>query len=77
MEEHVKDAILTNEFTDLVLLQLVELTIYSIRNDRPLFPNLMQEPTFYRKNFRQWVVEAMEEKRVMDEAQDRNPFIEE
>lgn len=75
MEECVKDAILTNEFTDLVLLRLVELTIYSIRSDRPLFPNPMQEPTFYRKYFRKWVDEALEEKKVISEA--RNPFTEE
>lgn len=77
MEEYVKDAIITNEFTDLCLLRLVELTIYSIRNDRPLFPNPLQEPAFYRKYFRQWVDEAIEEKRVISEAQGHNPFTEE
>jgi hypothetical protein len=68
MEEYVKDCILTNEYTDLVLLRLVEITIYSIHNDRQVFPSLIQEPVFYRKNFRVWVSQALEEKRAMEEA---------
>ena len=77
MEEYVKDCILTNEFTDLTLLRMVELTIYSIQNERPLFPTLMQEPAFYRKSFRMWVNEAMEEKRAMDTPLGHNPLLDE
>ncbi len=46
MAEHVKDAILVNEFQDLVLLRLVDLTVSAIRLDRPLFPSLLEEPAF-------------------------------
>lgn len=69
MEERVKDAILTNEFTDLVLLRLVEITIAAIREGRALFPGPLQEPVFYRKHFHRWVREALDEQRMMEEAQ--------
>ena len=79
MEEYVKDAILTNEFTDLVLLRLVELTIASDQESRdnlcrPLFSSVLQEPVFFRKHFRLWVIEALEEKRTLDAQAD--PFSE-
>jgi hypothetical protein len=77
MEELVKDAILTNTFNDLVLIRLVELTIDADRSGRPLFPDLLTEPAFFRKNFRLWVSEALEEKKALDAAQERNPFEEE
>ncbi len=76
MEEHVKDAILTDEFSDLVLLRLVDLTITAIQEERPLFPNLLEEPAFYRKNFRLWVREAMEERKALEQAQE-GPLLEE
>jgi hypothetical protein len=74
MEEYVKDCLLTNEFTDLVLLRLVELTIASDQEGRPLFSNLLSEPVFFRKHFRLWVSEALEEKKALDQQAD--PFSE-
>ncbi len=72
MEDYVKDAILTNEFTDLCLIRLVDLTITSIRNNRPLFPTLLDEPVFFRKYFYLWVSEALEEKKMLAEAEARD-----
>ncbi len=74
MEEHIKDAILANEFTDLVLLRLVELTLSSIQEERPLFPGLIEEPVFFRKYFHLWVSEALEEKKAMEQARAVDPF---
>ena len=69
MEEHVKDAILTNEFHDLVLLRLVELTIAAERTGQPIFPDLLHTPVFFRKHFQYWIREALEEKKVMEDPQ--------
>ncbi len=77
MEDFVRDAILENDFHDLVLLRLVELTIADVQGSRPLFPGLIEEPAFYRKCFRQWVSEALEERRASEEYLDRKPFQEE
>lgn len=71
----MKDAIITNAFTDLVLLRLVDLTITSNQSGQPLFPNLLAEPVFFRKYFRLWVREALEEKKQLDE-QNNDPFAE-
>lgn len=62
MAEQVKDAILLNEFDDLVLLRLIEMTVASIRSGRPMFPNVLDEPAFFRKYFRAWVEEALDER---------------
>lgn len=75
MEEYVKDAILTNEFTDLILLRLVELTIAADHSGQSLFPNLLAEPAFFRKYFRLWVSEALDEKRAFD-GSGNDPFAE-
>jgi hypothetical protein len=77
MQEFIKDAILTNEFRDLPLVRLVELTVYSIQNERPIFPCLLDEPAFYRKHFSYWVREALEEKKMLEQMQARDPFGEE
>lgn len=76
MEDHVKDAVLTNEFQDLVLLRLVELTIAADRSDLPLFHNLLATPAFFRKHFQAWVREALEERRVLEQAQQAAAFME-
>lgn len=65
MEDYVKDAILVNEFSDLVLLRLVNITMRSIISGRPLFQSVLDEPVFFRDYFQTWVQEAMEEKKRM------------
>ncbi len=62
MADYVKDAVLANEFHDLVLLRLVELTISAERSGRLLFSSLLDEPVFFRKYFQEWVHEALEER---------------
>ncbi len=74
MEDFVRDAILENDFHDLVLLRLVELTIADVQGSRPLFASLIEEPAFYRKCFRQWVSEALDERRASEEFAARGMF---
>ncbi len=74
MGEFVKDAILLNEFHDLVLLRLVELSIAAIRTERPLFSSLIEEPAFYRKYFQVWVREALDEKDKLLSSQSEEVF---
>ncbi len=74
MEEFVKDAILLNEFHDLVLLRLVELSIAAVRTERPLFSSLIEEPAFYRKYFQVWVREALDEKDKLLSSQSEEVF---
>ena len=53
---------------DLVLAHLIEITRASIIEKRPVFSNLMEEPIFYRRHFVRWVIEAISEKNVADNA---------
>jgi hypothetical protein len=59
MQNAVEDAVLTGQ-ADPVLSALVELTASSIRSGRPLFADLMAEPSFYRQYFRAWVADALQ-----------------
>jgi hypothetical protein len=61
LEEAVNDAILAETTTDRVLSLLLELTITSITEERPLFPNPLDEPLFYKRHFRKWVEEGLRE----------------
>ena len=64
LENHVKDTILEGTTSDKVLRILIELAITEGK-DRPLFPNLFEEPTFYR-TFKQWVLEGYSEKETLE-----------
>jgi len=64
MEEAVKDAILTATTDDPYLAVLIDLTASSIHEDRPLYPNLRDEPLFYRKYIKRWVREGLDELRA-------------
>ena len=72
LEEATKDFILTGE-GDPVLRLLVDLTAVSIIEGRPLFPNPLEEPAFFRKYFKEWVREGLQEraklKQVEEEAE--------
>ena len=51
-------------------MKLVEITINSIRTERELFPNPLEEPYFWRRYFRQWVIEGLQEaKKIAAEEQ--------
>jgi hypothetical protein len=45
---------------DPYLLVLTELVLTSDRDKRELYP-LLEEPVFYRKYIRRWILEGMEE----------------
>ncbi len=64
LEDLVKDAIYTETSDDPVLLKLIEITVTSITENRPLFPGSpLNEPSFYRRYFKRWVQEGLEEAR--------------
>ncbi len=62
LEDIVKDAILTDNYEDPVLTRLIEITLASITEKRPLFPTVLEEPEFFRRYFRRWVEEGMQER---------------
>ena len=72
LEDTVKDAVLVGS-SDAILMDLLDLTIASINERRPLFQCVLDEPAFYRKYFKRWVEEALEEyarmKKVEKDAQ--------
>ena len=70
LEEAVKDFILTGEGDDAVLRLLVELTAASITEGRPLFPNPLEEPAFFRKWFKLWVQEGLLERGALQQAEE-------
>ena len=63
LSDQVKDAIAFSEGDDPVLYKLLEIVISSLNSKRPLFENILDEPSFYRHYFLQWVKEGMNEKR--------------
>lgn len=53
---------LTGESDDPILQGLLEITIASLNDGRPLFATLLEEPAFYRKFFKNWVIEGLRER---------------
>jgi hypothetical protein len=69
IEEAVEEAILSGQTKDHVLASLLEVTIISTRDGRPLFPNPLDEPILYRQ-FQRMVASALgEADKVEDERQ--------
>jgi hypothetical protein len=75
MEAAVREAV-DHISGDAVLAQLVELVLEEEIEKRPLFPNLLDEPVFFRRYFRRWVTEALKEKQSIGDAtkNDLNAF---
>jgi hypothetical protein len=75
MEAAVREAV-DHISDDAVLAQLVELVLEEEIEKRPLFPNLLDEPVFFRRYFRRWVMEALKEKQSIGDAtkNDLNAF---
>jgi hypothetical protein len=69
MEEAINDAI-DGQSEDAVLLKLIEITAASIIDESPLFDNILDEPTFYRKHFKPWVKKGIDEALKVREAVD-------
>lgn len=59
MSDAVEEAILTKVTSDPVLAVLIDITLASIQENRPLFPNLMDEPILYR-HFKEAVSRGLE-----------------
>ena len=49
------------EIADASIGLIVELTVAAIQEDRPLFPNPIDEPIFYRRYIKRWVREELEQ----------------
>ena len=76
LEEAIKDAVITRP-EDPILAILLEVTMASVQDGRPLFPNPLEEPLFYRKYFRRWVLEGLKESADLAKAhqeQERAPL---
>jgi len=52
-----------------VLNNLVELALASIREKRPLFHGILEEPAFWRRHFFRWVKDWVEEEEALSAAQ--------
>jgi len=63
LRDKVFDAITEQQLDDPVLATLVELALIEIDEGRFCFPNPRTEPVFWRRHFRKWVKEAIEERR--------------
>ena len=50
---------------DIALNLLVEMTITSILEKRPVFPTIAEEPLIYRRYIYRWVKEALNEEAAM------------
>ncbi len=57
MADQVSETMLVGKSADPVLAILLDVTIASIKDERPLFPDLLHEPVLYRQ-FRR-IVEAV------------------
>ncbi len=54
---------------DLALNLLVKTAIASIRNNRPTFQTIAEEPLFYRRYIHRWVKETLDEEAALRSAQ--------
>ena len=66
LEDYVRDSIITGS-GDYVLSVLIDLVISSEREQRPLFP-LLEEPLFFRKHIRPWIIAGYAEYSKIEEA---------
>ena len=68
MEEIVKESIYIGAVQDdPVLGLLLSLTMKEINTGRHLFPNPLEEPVFYARYIKPWVIETLEKRRKMRE----------
>jgi len=68
MEQDIRAAI-GGDSNDLVLNSLVELTVASLRDKRPLFNNILDEPALWRRHFRRMVQDVLDEEDSLQAAQ--------
>ena len=67
LEEVIYEAIVNREVVDDVSLnRIIELTIASINREQPLFPDIMSEPTLYRRYIYPWIKSALHDRSLTD-----------
>jgi len=66
MEEAISDVVHGGDTKDLMLVTLLDLTIASIRDERPVFPSIMDEPVLYRY-FRRFTKKALDGQKKIDD----------
>jgi hypothetical protein len=52
---------------DEALAVTIEITVAALLENKPLFPSIFDEPYFYRKHFKHWVAEGMQELRAIED----------
>ena len=61
MEDVIKDAILEGSTPDKVLAVMLDIVVTAVQRGTPIFRDAMAEPSFYRRFFRRWVAEGLDE----------------
>jgi hypothetical protein len=67
LEDDIRAAV-GGDSDDLILNHLVELSIASHRERRPLFPHILDEPAFWRRHFHRLVRQVLDEEDALREA---------
>ena len=67
IEDDIRAAV-GGESDDIALNHLVELSIASHRDGRPLFPNILDEPAFWRRHFHRLVKAVLDEEDALQAA---------
>jgi hypothetical protein len=74
MENVVREAVY-GDTNYIVLAHLLEITRTSIYEKRPIFNSIMEEPAFYRRFFKRWVKDEIDQemavKTALQEAMNR------
>lgn len=68
MRSEVRAVVIDGETGSDALSILIEVTLLEVLEGRPLFPNPMDEPIFYRRHFKAWIKNALVDKNQEDEA---------
>jgi hypothetical protein len=73
MEDEVRDCF-HGEPSDPILANIVDLTATSLVENRPLFANPLDEPSFFKKYIKRWIKEELDTDLAIarKQAQDRN-----
>ena len=50
------------------LSTLLEMTVVSITENRPIFENVADEPVFYRRHFYKWVKAIIDEEKAIQQS---------
>jgi hypothetical protein len=66
----VRDEVSARQGDDPILTLLIDLASVEITEQRALFPNPLDEPVFYRRYFKRWVSEGLNEAVAMTQATD-------